>query len=83
MGLGAVDEQRAHFAEGAQLGSVAEPAAGVGFGRGRGVGDALLRDVGEAGIAEQGGPLFGGEKVHGNVRGFRPIGGSGDFRGSS
>jgi hypothetical protein len=52
LGLDAVDEERAHFAECAKLGGVAEPAAGVGFWRGSGIGYAFIRDVGEAGVAE-------------------------------
>src|SRR5579862_8946268 len=55
--LDAVDQERADFAERAKLGGVAEPAAGVGFGRGSAIGYAFVRDAGEAGVAEERGPF--------------------------
>ena len=55
----AVHQQRAGFAEGAELRGVAKPSSGVHVRRGRGIGDLLPGYVGEAGVTEQGGPLFG------------------------
>jgi hypothetical protein len=45
-------EEGADFAEGAELSGIAEPAARINFGRGRGIRDERVLDVNEAGVAE-------------------------------
>ena len=73
MRLGAVDQESAHFAEGAELGGVAEPAACTGIGRGRWIGDELVRDFAEACVAKHFFPFVRGEQVHGDFELFRPL----------
>jgi len=54
-----MDEQGALGFEGAQLGGIAEPAAGVILGRWRRIKDTVVSNVGEAGIAKKRSPFFG------------------------
>ena len=61
-----MDEERAHGAEFGELLGVAKPAAGVNLGFRRGIGDGLVRDVFESGVAEQLRPLVGAQEVRGN-----------------
>ena len=66
-------EEGADFAEGAELGGVAEPSAGICVGRGSGIWDQFVDDAGEAGGAEQVGPFGGGMEMRWNREIFGPL----------
>ena len=74
-----MDEQGADGTEFGEMFGVAEPAAGVHVGIGRGIGDALVGDGCESGVAKKLGPFGGGEQVRGDfqlggqVVGRRPL----------
>ncbi len=74
-----MNEQCAHLAEGAELSGISKPAARVGFGRGSGIGNLAMRDIGEARVAEQRLPFLGAQQVRGRGKLLRPTDGECGF----